>query len=53
MKVPYSWLKDYGEATLTVEVAIVNWNGKAHKLALLSVTDESGVKTYNTHNFSK
>lgn len=49
----YSWLKDYGEATLTVEVAIVNWNGKAHKLALLSVTDESGVKTYNTHNFSK
>ena len=54
----YSWLEDFfksGEssATLTVELALCDWNAKGLKGCVLAVYNDDGTKTYNTLNFSK
>ena len=52
----YSWLEAYCdedtmEATLTVEIALCDWNAKGIKGCILAVVHEDGTKTYNTLNF--
>lgn len=47
----YSWLEPFAGKTVTVEVALCNWNGKALKGCVLAVID-NGVKTVNSINFS-
>lgn len=44
----YEWLNPYAGQELTYEVAICNWNGKANKLCIISVTDAEGNKVINT-----
>lgn len=46
----YSWLEPFAGKTVTVEVALCNWNGKALKGCVLAVID-NGVKTVNSINF--
>lgn len=48
----YSFVSQYAGQKVTVELAICNWNGKAVRGCVLSVTDSEGVKTVNTLNFS-
>lgn len=48
----YSFLKAYAGETVTVELALCNYNGSSYKGCVLSVTDSEGVKTMNTLNFS-
>lgn len=53
----YSWLEAFceegtTEATLTVELAICDWNAKGLKGCVLAVVHEDGTKTYNTLNFN-
>ncbi len=43
----YEWLNPYADQELTYEVAICNWNGKANKLCIISVTDANGNKVVN------
>ena len=38
--------------TVTVELALCNYNGSAYKGCVLSVTDSEGNKTMNTYNFN-
>ena len=52
----YEWLESFfaeGEssATLTVEVALCDWNAKGLKGCVLSVIKADGTKVYNEYNF--
>ncbi len=50
----YSWLEQYVDKTVKVEVALCNWNAKTpYKGCVLAVYGEDGNKTMNTLNFSK
>ena len=49
----YAWLSDYaGENTVTLEVAMCNWNAKGYKGCVLAVYTDDG-KILNTTNFDK
>ena len=53
----YSWLESFfedgkSEATLTVELALCDWNAKGLKGCVLAVHTDDG-KVYNTLNFNK
>lgn len=48
----YSFLKEYNGQTVTVELALCNYNGTSYKGCVLSVTDSEGNKTMNTYNFN-
>lgn len=48
----YAWLKQYAGKTITVEIAVCNWNYKAYyATCLLAVINEDGSKTYNELNY--
>ena len=48
----YAWLKQYAGQTITVEIAVCNWNYKAYyATCLLAVINEDGSKTYNELNY--
>jgi hypothetical protein len=55
----YSWIQDNFfaegelEATLTVELALCDWNAKGLKGCVLAVYNEDGSKVYNELNFIK
>ena len=51
----YSWLEDYADGTkYKMEIAPCNWNSKKpYKFCILSITDASGNKIFNTYNFTK
>lgn len=47
----YEWLKDYAGQTVSVELALCNWNGKTYyRGCVLSITVD-GQTIYNTFNF--
>ena len=48
----YSFLKEYNGQTVSVELALCNYNGSSYKGCVLSVTDSEGNKTMNTYNFN-
>lgn len=49
----YAWLAEYDGQTVTVELALCNWNLKTfYKGCVLSVTDANGEKTLNNYNFN-
>ncbi|MBO5335494.1 MAG: hypothetical protein J6A87_05895, partial [Clostridia bacterium] len=49
----YAWLSDYtGNNTVTLEVALCNWNAKGYKGCVLAVHTDDG-KILNTANFDK
>lgn len=49
----YAFLQPYDGQTVTVEVALCNWNGKTfYKGCVLSVTGADGVKVFNRLNFA-
>ena len=48
----YSWLADYVDQEVTVELAPCNWNSKNYfATCILSITTADGTKIYNTLNF--
>lgn len=47
----YSWLDDYVDKTVKIEVALCNWNAKAYKACVLAVYQDDGTKICNTLNF--
>jgi hypothetical protein len=48
----YSWLADYVNQEVTVELAPCNWNTKSfYATCILSITTSDGTKIYNTLNF--
>ncbi|MDE7263838.1 MAG: InlB B-repeat-containing protein [Anaeroplasmataceae bacterium] len=50
----YSWLKKYAGQTITVELALCNWNKKKQfPGCVLSATGEDGTKEVNVLNFNK
>ncbi|MBQ8433774.1 MAG: hypothetical protein IJX23_03085, partial [Clostridia bacterium] len=49
----YEWLTAFEGQTLTVEVAMCNWNAKGYKGCVISVTDSQGNKIVNTLNFGE
>ncbi len=48
----YKWLQEYDGATVTVEVALCDWNAKGLKGCVLAVVNEDGSKVLNTLNFN-
>ncbi|MBQ2914816.1 MAG: hypothetical protein IJE50_04770 [Clostridia bacterium] len=48
----YSWLLPYEGQTVTMELAMCNWNAKGYKACVISITVE-GNKTVNTLNFAQ
>ena len=53
----YAWLDSFfeegaTETTLTLELALCDWNAKGLKGCVLAVYNEDGTKTYNTLNFN-
>ena len=48
----YVILKDFIDETVTVEVTVCNWNGRAFKLCAVAVVTEDG-KIYNEFSFNK
>ena len=49
----YSWLKDFYNKEVTIEVAVCNWNNKTYYAAcIISVVLEDGTKVVNNSNFS-
>ena len=48
----YAWLDDYNDQTVTVEVAVCDWNAKGLKGCVLSVTLEDGTQLFNELNFN-
>ena len=53
----YSWIADYatadGSRTVTIELALCDWNAKGLKGCILAIYNEDGTKTLNTLNFKK
>lgn len=47
----YNWLKSYNKQTITVEVALCDWNARGLKGCVLAVVNEDGTKVLNTLNF--
>ena len=47
----YAWLDDYTGETVTIELAICDWNAKGLKGCVLSITLADGTKLYNEYNF--
>lgn len=48
----YKWLQDYDGMTITVELALCDWNAKGLKGCVLAVVNEDGSKVFNTLNFN-
>ena len=48
----YNWLKGYAGETITVELALCDWNAKGLKGCVLAVVNDDGSKVYNTLNFN-
>lgn len=50
----YNWLKAFSDQTVTIEVALCNWNNKTfYKGCVLAVTTADGTKVCNELNFTK
>ena len=53
----YSWIDDYitedGSRTVTIELALCDWNAKGLKGCILAIYNEDGTKTLNKYNFKK
>ena len=48
----YSWLSDYAQdQTVTLEIALCNWNAKGYRACVLAICLEDGTKILNTTNF--
>ena len=47
----YAWLEDYDGQTVTVEVALCDWNAKGLKGCVLSITLDDGTQIFNELNF--
>ena len=48
----YAWLENYVGQTLTIELAVCDWNAKGNKGCVLSVTTADGTKVINNLNFA-
>ena len=48
----YKWLQAYEGQTITLELAICDWNAKGLKGCVLAVVNDDGTKVYNTLNFT-
>ncbi|MBQ9748971.1 MAG: hypothetical protein IJV87_00135 [Clostridia bacterium] len=48
----YAWLESYVGQTLTIELAVCDWNNKGNKGCILSVTTADGTQIFNEVNFS-
>ena len=50
----YKWLEAYAydHQTLTIEIAVCDWNNNGNKGCVLSITTEDGTQIFNTLNFS-
>ncbi len=48
----YAWLEDYNGQTVTVEVAVCDWNAKGLKGCVLSITLDDGTQIFNELNFN-
>ena len=49
----YAWLDAYNGQTVTVEVAVCDWNAKGLKGCVLSITLEDGTQIFNELNFAQ
>lgn len=49
----YAWLDDYNGQTVTVEVAVCDWNAKGLKGCVLSITLADGTQIFNELNFAQ
>lgn len=49
----YAWLDNYVGQTLTIELAVCDWNNKGNKGCILSITTSDGTQIFNEINFSK
>ena len=49
----YKWLTPYLDQTVTIELAVCDWNAKGNKGCVLSITTEDGTQIFNTLNFDK
>ena len=47
----YKWLEAYVGQTLTIELAVCDWNAKGNKGCVLSITTEDGTRVLNEGNF--
>lgn len=50
-KSDYAWLTPYVGQTLTIELAVCDWNNKGNKGCVLSITLADGTQIFNTYNF--
>jgi hypothetical protein len=48
----YSWLNDYVDKEVTLEVAACNWNGKSYYAGCIIAIIDGDTKVYNTFNFA-
>ena len=48
----YAWLEEYAGQTLTIELAVCDWNNKGNKGCILSITTSDGTQIFNEINFS-
>ena len=48
----YNWLKGYNGQTVTIELALCDWNAKGLKGCVLAVVNDDGSKVLNTLNFN-
>ena len=48
----YAWLEKYAGQTLTIELAVCDWNNKGNKGCILSITTADGTQIFNEINFS-
>ena len=49
----YAWLENYVGQTLTIELAVCDWNAKGNRGCVLSVTTADGTKVINNLNFAQ
>lgn len=47
----YSWLSNYADQTVTLELAVCNWNAKSYYTGCVISVTVDGVKTVNSLNF--
>ncbi|MBR3878511.1 MAG: OB-fold nucleic acid binding domain-containing protein, partial [Clostridia bacterium] len=47
----YNWLADYVGQTLTIELAVCDWNAKGNKGCILSITTADGTQIFNDYKF--
>ena len=48
----YAWLTPYVGQTLTIELAVCDWNNKGNKGCVLSITLADGTQIFHTTNFA-